>query len=160
MKNDFIKELTFKGFTARIKRLSDLLLYDARRIYETTNIGIEPNWHLIFLLLKKEKSLTVTEISQRLGLSHPAIIKIVKKMKQSGYIDHAVDEKDNRKQLLRLTTKGLEELPFLEEKWEIIQSTIKELVDLEFLEKLGEVESRLSQKSLFERCSQKFENHE
>ena len=76
MKDDFLQELVFVGFTARMKRISDSLMYDARKIYEDLDIGIEPNWHLIFLLLKKEEQLTVTEIAQKLGFSHPVVMYV------------------------------------------------------------------------------------
>jgi len=160
MNNDFIRELAFKGFTARVKRLSDQLLYDARKLYEEINIGIEPNWHLVFLLLKKEKELTVTEIAQQLGFSHPAIIKIIKKMKEQGFVQSTLDTKDNRRQPIQLTDKGINNLPALEEKWEVIQDVVTELIGNEFLENFNDLETALKERNLYQRCLDKFKNHE
>lgn len=151
MKDDFLKELQFVGFTARMKRISDSLMYDARKIYEDLNIGIEPNWHLIFLLLKTEGQLTVTEIAQKLGFSHPAIIKIIKKMKEKGYIESITDRNDSRKQLLQLSEKSIKELPLFEKEWRAIEQIIEDIVDLEFLQKLSDVEERLQEAGLFNR---------
>ena len=149
MKDDFLQQLQFVGFTARMKRISDSLMYDARKIYEDLNIGIEPNWHLIFLLLKKEGQLTVTEIAQTLGFSHPAIIKIVKKMEEKGFIQRIADPNDSRKQLLQLSEKSIEMLPRFEEEWNKIEEVIQDIVDDAFLQKLAEVEEKLQHTSLF-----------
>lgn len=151
MKKDFLNELEFVGFTARIKRISDVLMYDARKVYEDLQIGIEPNWHLIFLLLKKNKQLTVTEIAHHLKFSHPAVIKIVKKMKAKGYIEAITDVKDSRRQLLQLTEKSKEALPIFEKEWDKIEIIIQEFVDVEFLDKLNKIEDKLQEKGLFER---------
>lgn len=160
MENDFIKELAFKGFTARVKRLSDQLLYDARKLYETIEIGIEPNWHLVFMLLKQEKELTVTEIAQKLGFSHPAIIKIVKKMKEHGYVESKIDSEDNRRFFIKLSEKALVHLPILEKKWETIQEVVQELIDESFLQKLTEVENKLNEENLYQRCLKKFQDND
>lgn len=151
MEKDFLKELEFVGFTARIKRISDHLMYDARKVYENLDIGIEPNWHLIFLLLKQEEQLTVTEIAQHLNFSHPAVIKIIKKMKEKGYIESITDRKDSRRQLLQLSGKSKKELPLFEKEWELIETIIQEFVDLELLEKISILERKLGDKGLFDR---------
>ena len=131
--------------------MSEYLIYDARKIYKSCDLEIEPNWHLIFLLLKKEKHLTVTEIAQELNFSHPAIIKIVKMMKQKGYIRSITDTKDSRRQLLELTDKSIKALPTLEVTWNKIHRAIREIVEPDLLSKLAETEEKLSNKGLFER---------
>jgi len=152
---DFLQELAAFGFTARIKRISDALMYDAKKVYEFADLEIEPNWHLIFLLLQKEGQLSVTEISRKLGFSHPAIIKITKKMKLKEYLESATDSNDSRKQLLSLSEKSKNILPAFEEKWKKIEEVMEEFVDGEFLARLAEIEQKLDDKSLFERCKQK-----
>lgn len=152
MEEDFIQELEFIGFTARIKRLSDSLLYDARKVYETNVMEIEPNWHLVFLLLKKKKRLTVTEIAKDLGFSHPALIKITKQMKRRGYLETNTDKADKRCQILQLSKKGLEMLPQFEQKWSRFKMATTELVGADFLKQLTLLEQRLNEESFFERC--------
>ena len=60
IKNDFLSEIRYAGLTSRLKRLSDLLLYSTKNFYKSVEIDIEPNWHLVFLLLK---ALNITDIS-------------------------------------------------------------------------------------------------
>ncbi|CAL2105565.1 Winged helix DNA-binding protein [Tenacibaculum sp. 190524A02b] len=148
---DYLKEIEFAGVTARLKRISDTLMHDARRVYEYLNLSIEPNWHLVFLLLKKEKQLAVTEISAKLNFSHPAIINIIKKMKSKGYIISSTDTKDSRRQIIQLSKKAMQELPKLENEWDEIQLVVSQIFDTEFLEKLATVEANISEASMLKR---------
>lgn len=157
MKKDFLAELNHIGFTARIKRLSDSLLYSSIKHYKNIELDVEPNWHLILLLLKKEHQLTVTDFAHHLQFSHPAIVKIVKKMKERGYLRSATNTNDTRKQFLQLSDKAIKELPKFEIEWNRIQTIVKEFVDDDFLQKLGQVEQKLNDMNFSERYSQKFQ---
>ncbi len=150
MKADFLKELKTAGYTARIKRISDSIIYDSRKVYAEIKLDIEPNWHLIFLLLKQEKKLTVTQISDALGFSHPAIIKIVDKMKSRGYLVSKTDSKDSRKQLIQLSKKAIKALPKFEKEWSKMKEVLDTIIDKELAILLDKLESRLQQKSLFQ----------
>ncbi|NER13577.1 GNAT family N-acetyltransferase [Leptobacterium flavescens] len=154
MKNDFINELGHIGFTARMKRISDLLLYSAIDHYKQSGLGIEPNWHLIFLILKEEKALTVTEIAARLRFSHPAIIKIVRKMEEEGFLERSTDASDSRKQLISLSKKAIRKMPVFEKEWSDIEIVIKELISDDFLADLDRLEQKLGEKNFSERYRQ------
>ena len=157
MKDDFLAELGYSGFSARLKRISDLLLYSTRDLYKSLDLEIEPNWHLIFLLLKREESLSVTEIASRLQFSHPAVIKMVKKMKERGYLFSVADGIDARKQLLSLTRKAKSDLPKFEKIWDTIQSVIEELLGDEnvLFQNLRLLEKNIKEKSIKERAKAK-----
>ncbi|TRX59362.1 winged helix DNA-binding protein [Fulvivirga sp. M361] len=148
---DYLKSLQLIGVTARIKRISDKLMHDARRVYDYLDLPIEPNWHLVFLLLKEEKQLSVTEISGALKFSHPAIINIIKKMKASGYVTSTTDPKDSRKQIVQLTEKARKELPNLEAEWDKIKIAVGAIFNDEFLEQLVEVEENMTESDLLDR---------
>lgn len=154
MEKDFLQGLEFAGFTARVKRLSDNLLYDARKVYQVNTMGIEPNWHLVFLLLKEEKKLSITDLAKSLDFSHPAVIKITKKMESKGFLESNTHPKDKRCQLLQLSKKGIEMLPFFEEKWDNFKVAISELVEEDFLIELTKLETRLKEVSFFDRCQE------
>ncbi|MDA3955071.1 MAG: MarR family transcriptional regulator [Bacteroidales bacterium] len=158
MNEDFLKELGHIGFTARIKRISDKLIYSAREHYRTLNLNVEPNWHVLFLLLKKEKQLTVTEIANQLQFSHPAVIKIVNKMKEKGYVVSYTDSKDNRKQFIQLSKKAIKELPRFETEWLNIQTVLEKIVDDDFLKNLNQLEKKLNDKSFVERYKEQILN--
>ena len=154
MDSDFLQSLGQMAFTARIKRLSDSMLYDSRKYYNSSELDIEPNWHVIFLLLKHENELSVTEVAKRLRFSHPGIIKIVKKMKEKGYLVSFLDPNDQRRTLLSLSKKGWKQLPGLERKWQAMEAVIKEVVSDQFLADLAKIENKLNHLSISNRYVQ------
>jgi DNA-binding MarR family transcriptional regulator len=149
---DFLKELGRRGFIARIRRINELMAYDTIDYYTTRNIGIKQNWHLIFLLLKKEEVLTISDISRRLQFSHPAIIKIIKGMKNKGYVAFRKDPLDARRQLIQLTPKAKKELPRFEFEWNVIESVIAQSIDQDIFEALAKLEQIIMEKSIGKRC--------
>ena len=110
MEEDFLIEMDYAGLTARLKRLSDAFVYSTKEFYKSIDLDIEPNWHMIFLILQKNERMTVMEIAEALRLSHPAIVKLINKMKKHGYIKSEIDASDARKYQLRLSEKALEKL--------------------------------------------------
>lgn len=155
---DFIQQIGFAGLNSRIKRLSDELLYSTRDYYKNAGLDIEPNWHLIFLLLEKHKSLTITEISQELRISHPACVKIINKMKKKDYIDTKTDENDSRKQLLELSDKAKNKLPEFHKHWDACIKTTEELIEQSpnFMQELTEFENLVADKNYMKRTLKNF----
>ncbi|WBX75765.1 MarR family winged helix-turn-helix transcriptional regulator [Tenacibaculum ovolyticum] len=142
-----MKQYDYLTFTARLKRISDNLLYSAKDLYKTLNLEIEPNWHLIFLLFKEKQTLTITEIAEKLKISQPGVIKIVNKMKAKKYLKSEKDKKDSRIQLLKLTTKAKKELPKLGEIWLASEKTIIDILDNNptIFEQLDRIENAISE---------------
>ena len=147
--NDFLLSLGVEGLTSRLKRLSDNLLYSTRDLYSSVGLDIEPNWNLLFRLLEIHGEMTVTEISEKIQFSHPAVIKIVNKMKQSGYLESRVDQEDKRKQLIRLTSEAKLKMLELESYWDKGTQVVAELIQNcpNFLEDLTEIEKQFNQKN-------------
>lgn len=159
---DFLTEIKYAGLTSRLKRLSDEILYNTRDFYKSVGLDIEPNWHLIFLLLEKHGSLTVTEISEELRMSHPACIKIINKMKKKDYITTKTDSEDSRKRLLELSPKAKDQLPSLHKHWDIGMKTVEELVqnNPHIFEAITELEEQIAKKSYKERVLENLEKKE
>lgn len=42
---DFIKTLGYKALDSRLKRISDRMSHDVRKLYKEIDIDIEPNWY-------------------------------------------------------------------------------------------------------------------
>ncbi len=156
---DYLQQIGFAGLNSRIKRLSDELLYSTRDYYKNAGLDIEPNWHLIFLLLEEHESLTITEISQELRMSHPACVKIIKKMKKRDYIDTTTDKSDSRKQLLKLSDKAKDRLPLFHKHWDACIETTKDLIKKSphFLQELSEFESLVSEENYMNRTIKNFD---
>lgn len=157
MEKDFIEQLELIGITARIRRLNDVFTSSGRKVYKQMGIDIEPNWHLIFLLLEEKEKLSITEIARTLKFSHPAVIKISKKMLEKGYLQSSKDETDHRKQILSLSKKAIDSLPELKEKWALIQKVHDEYISDDFLKELALLEQSLSDKSIDQRINERLE---
>ncbi len=157
MDQDYLKELEHLGLIARLKRLSDNMLYSIRDMYKLKGFEIEPNWHLVFLILKKHKTSTMTQIADSLGLSQPAVVKMINKMKKNGYLEVVVDTNDSRKKLLRLSKKAKKQLPTFEKVWAGGQATIADLLEKNrtFTKQLDNIERQLEEKSFKDRVLEK-----
>lgn len=147
MEQDFVKELGLLSFVTRLKRLSDLMLHDGRRLYKELDLDIEPNWFVIFKLLQKYEELTITEIADKIGFAHTSVISIVNKMIKANYLAENKTASDNRKRILTLTAKAKEKLPEFELIWEAGVASMKKIVlNLDGMTFLETLENRISEK--------------
>lgn len=154
MENDFLKELAFLGVTARIKRLSESLFYSIKDLYQAQNITIEPSWHLVFLVLKERQQMTMLDLAQVLGLSKPAVTKMIRKMEGQGYVAIRTDRTDHRKKRVVLSAKAQKELPQLERIWEAGQQAVEQMLatNPHFMQALEELEQQQQEESFCDRA--------
>ena len=98
MDRDYIKELGYRAIDNRLKRISDRMAHDTRRFFKEIDLDVEPSWHLVFKLLRDHITLTMVDIAEQLGYSHPSMVIMLKKMTKKGYIYSEKDPIDKRKQ--------------------------------------------------------------
>jgi DNA-binding MarR family transcriptional regulator len=145
MERDFIKELGYKALDNRLKRISDRMSHDTRKFFKQINLDVEPSWHLVFKLLKENEVLTMVEIAEQLGYTHPSMVALLKKMTAKGYIISERDTVDKRKQNIKLTQKSYNLLPELEQIWNSCENAIYKMLkkDLSIISHLDEIETSL-----------------
>ena len=161
MEQDFVKELDFLGFVTRLKRISDAMLHDGRRLYRELGMDIEPNWFVILKLLKKEGELTVTEIAEKIGFAHPSVISIVNKMTKAGYLKSSKCSDDSRRRLLKLTPKAEKKMPEFQKVWDAGTAVIKKMfVDVDALEFLDKLEQKIGKRGFKKRTLQELERQD
>lgn len=152
---DFLRELGVLAFTTRLKRISDKMLQDGKKLYKKLDYEIEPNWYVIFKILQKYGSLSITEIAQKIQISHPSVITMVEKMNAKGFLESVSDEEDQRKRLLSLSAKAINMLPVFEETWKAgVRGLDYLLKDTPILEILDKIEDGLNKKGFKERALQ------
>ena len=156
MNKDFVRELGYLGFTTRLKRISDMMMHEGRRLYSELDIDIEPNWFVIFKLLETRGPMSVTDIAESILMAHPSVITITNKMLASGYLLSEKDKMDSRKRVLGLSDRAVEMLPEYSKIWKAgedgVESALNGTKALEFLTTLEDV---FSQKGFKERTLQK-----
>lgn len=153
--DDYLKELGMLAVVTRLKRIGDTMLHDGRRMYKMAGLNIEPNWFVIFLLLKEKGELSVTEIASLIGFSHPSVISIVNGMIKAGYLREKRSAKDSRRRLLSLTRTARKKLPAFEEHWRMGNAVYKDLTNgTDILAVLDLIEGRLREKGFAERTAE------
>ncbi len=157
---DFVNELGYLGLATRFKRLSEAMVHSGREMYKELGIEVEPNWYLIFKLLRKYDTLSITQIAHKLHFSHPSVITMINKMEKNGYVSSISDENDARKRNYSLSSKALEELPALEKIWKAGTIGVKNLFkeDSQFLAELEQLEIQLSQQNFKQRTLNELRN--
>lgn len=155
---DFIKELGYKALDSRLKRISDRMSHDVRKFYKEFGIDVEPNWYLVLMLLQKKGEISITDIAEPLGYSHPSVVVIVKKMTDKGYLLIKKDRTDKRKQIISLSPKAIEMLPQLEKIWDSCEKAILKLLseDLTILSYLDSIDQELKSETFYNRFRQQY----
>jgi DNA-binding MarR family transcriptional regulator/ribosomal protein S18 acetylase RimI-like enzyme len=125
----YLASLGSLGFTYRLRRLSDRLQEDGRRLYSSVGIPLEPNWHILIDFLDGEGSSSVTEASAAMGVSHPTVIELARKLEAAGLIEAAVDPSDGRRRVLSLSAHGHGLLPDFRHLWDAIERELDDVID-------------------------------
>ena len=72
------------------------------------------DWALLGLLYDEPKGYRLNKVAELLGVESPFVTEMVKTLKRKGYVEQAVDAKDSRAKILKLTPKGKEFVPILD----------------------------------------------
>lgn len=158
MNDDFIKELGYKALDSRLKRISDRMSHDIRKLYKELNVDVEPNWYLLFMLLQKKEKCSISCIAEHLGYAHPSVVIIVKKMSQKGYLKTKQDQSDKRKQIISLSDKAHRLIPKLEVIWDSCEKAILDILDkdLAIISYLDNIDLKLAKTSFYYRFKHEY----
>jgi len=149
---DYLVKLNYLSFAMRLKRISDNMMHDAIKLYKKLDVSIEPNWYIVFLLLKEFKELSITQISKKIKLTHTSVIAIISKMTKEGFIISKQSEIDQRKRIITLSSKGNELLPTFEKLWHAGERGIANLFNgKEGLDFLKCIETKYNEKGYKQR---------
>lgn len=158
--DDFIKELGYKALDSRLKRISDSISHDIRKLYKELVVDVEPNWYLLFMLLQKKEKCSRSYIAEHLGYAHPSLVVIVKKMTKKGYLKTEQDQLEKRKQIISLSDKANKMIPKLEVLWASCEKSILDILDkdLSILTYLDAIDLKLKETSFHFRFKQEYLN--
>jgi len=148
---------------SRLRRLSDRLIQDVVEIYEAQGIDLHPTYFPLFNLLHQQGAVSVTEAAQQLGVSHPAISKIARKMIADELIVRSPDPTDERRFTLQPTAKSEQLLQSIQPIWEAIRSYLDQQVARQqypILAALSEFETIIDRDGFVEPVLERLEVHE
>jgi MarR family transcriptional regulator, organic hydroperoxide resistance regulator len=88
------------GFVRAFKALQETLTRDLAKY------GVHPGQNLMLSALAEEDGLTPGELSGRLGITGPTVVKAAQRMEASGLVSRRRDDKDGRLVRIYLTERG------------------------------------------------------
>ena len=97
------------GFIGQLLgRIVDRVVEDGAPVAREAGIAAPPRTFSMIMLLSRA-SQSVTELAQRLGVTHAAVIKTARTLDALGLVERGQDAGDARRKPLRLTSRGREE---------------------------------------------------
>jgi DNA-binding MarR family transcriptional regulator len=148
---DFVTSLGALTLAHRFHRMMNRFLDAHEAVYRSLGLPIKPRWISTLLLLHGHGPLAVTDIAERLGLTHPAVTQLAQDIAAAGLVTDARDKADGRRRLLLLTPKAVELLPTLKRVWAELagaQQAVFEAAGCDILAVLESVEGQLDQAPL------------
>lgn len=151
-----INESGILALSTRLQRLSEQLRKDGALLYREFGIDFEPKWFPVIFTLHHNKILSVVEIANEIGYSHPSTISLLKELEKQKMIISKKDKSDERKRLIELSPKGLDLIEKMQPVWELISTILGEIADNNnhLLRAIEEAEEKLATQSFLQRAIQ------
>ncbi|EJL68245.1 MarR family winged helix-turn-helix transcriptional regulator [Chryseobacterium populi] len=151
-----INESGILAISTRLQRLSEQLRKDGALIYKAFGIDFEPKWFPVIFTLHHKKVLSVVEIANEIGYTHPSTISLLKELEKQKIIVSKKDKQDERKRLIELAPKGLELIEKMKPVWELVRTVLGEIADNEnhLLKAIDEAEEKIANQSFLQRVLQ------
>lgn len=153
---DLFRELGPLAFASRLRRLSDRIMTDINRVFRDEHYDFQARWSPLVYLLKEESPLSISDITERLGMTHPYIIRISGEMMENGFLLSSNDKRDNRRRFVRLSAKGKRLVPKLEEHWRkaaVCQRKLIEASKIDVIKAISTIEDELEKESMYHRLT-------
>jgi len=97
-----------------------------KKTYSGARISVSPIQAGILFLLKKNESMSMSDISQVLGVDNSAITGMVDRLEKGGFVSRMADPHDRRKNMIHITEKGTIEISRTKALTIKVNSLIKE----------------------------------
>lgn len=158
-----IKQLGHIAIGTRFRILTDRLMQDADKVYKSVGLEFEPRWFTVFYLINQKTEMTISEITEQLGYSQPAVTQIANSLSRKKLIKAVKGKNDSRKKIITITPKGKDLLLKLIPVWQDIENAVKELLDstgYDILFILSKLESGLDTKDIHSRVMDKIKKRQ
>ncbi len=139
----------------RLKRISDRFLSEVTKIYSKQNISFETAWFPVLFLLDRKETMSLTEISNELEVSHSAISQMINQLQTKGIVIIHPDDSDARIKRILLTPKGKKLIEQVHPVWNALGISLHRILpqnmdQREFLDILSYIEKQLNNNLLSE----------
>lgn len=148
---------------SRLRLLTEKITQDAAELYKRYGIDMQPKWFPVFYVLSGGEAKTITAIAKEIGHSHPSVSKIVREMLKKGYVKEKSDKADGRKNMVYLSSKGMEITTKIQDQYTDVGNAIEELTAQtrnDLWKAIEEWEYLLDEKTLLRRVLEKKKERE
>jgi predicted GNAT family N-acyltransferase/DNA-binding MarR family transcriptional regulator len=107
-------------------------------------------------VLSVNRYLSVSELAQEIGLTHPTTIILIKELELNGLVSSIKDSEDERKRKISLTSKSKELIKTMKPAWTVMTEALNHLTDTpnNLIKAIAEVNAKLDEKSFLTRMSE------
>ncbi|MCD9576343.1 MarR family winged helix-turn-helix transcriptional regulator [Flavobacterium soyae] len=153
---NIIDESGILAISTRLQRLSEQLRKDGALFYKSYGIDFEPKWFPVIYTLHYKEVLSVVEIANEIGYTHPSTISLLKELEKQKLIRSKKDKIDERKRLIQLTTKGQELIEQMKPVWDVMKKALSDIADNQnnLLKAINEAENKIMHQSFLQRALQ------
>jgi DNA-binding MarR family transcriptional regulator/N-acetylglutamate synthase-like GNAT family acetyltransferase len=125
---------------SRLKRLAERLQAGAERIAEDCGLPTQPSQMPLLTALHRHGPMSVGDLAETIGISQPAVTRILSRLIELELICASRDERDQRTRTIALTEKGREAMELAATTlWPRLRAAVGELCDIDGL--LGHVDA-------------------
>ena len=124
----FYESLGYLVLGSRLRRLSEAFLSEINKTYQSAGIDFDASWFPVFYLLSKNESISIKDLSDTTGVSHPAASQLVTNLKSKKLLKTTTSSVDGRRQLVQLTKAGHALLERIMPVWEALGLAMEDLV--------------------------------
>lgn len=148
-----IDEAGILAISTRLQRLSERLRKDGEEIYQAMGLYFQPKWFPVIYVLHKRNTLSIVEIANEIGYTHPSTITLLKELEKEKMILSKKDKADERKRLVQLSSKGKQLVTQMGAAWEIMTAALTDLTDTQnnLMQAIVEAEEQLRLSSFLQR---------
>ncbi|KRD08895.1 MarR family transcriptional regulator [Flavobacterium sp. Root901] len=153
---NIIDESGILAISTRLQRLSEQLRKDGALFYKSYGIDFEPKWFPVIYTLYYKDVLSVVEIANEIGYTHPSTISLLKELEKQKLIRSKKDKIDERKRLIQLTSKGQELIEQMKPVWDVMKKVLSDIADNQnnLFQAINEAENKIMHQSFLQRALQ------
>ncbi|ANH81867.1 MarR family transcriptional regulator [Niabella ginsenosidivorans] len=145
-----IDEAGILALATRLQRLSEKIRAQGTAIYNACGISFDPKWFPVIYALHKKGVLSVVELAQEIGYTHPSTISLLKELTRNKLVRSKKDPGDDRRRLLYLSSAGLTLVDHMKPVWNLIIQAITKVTDTKnnLFKAIEEVEERVNRSEI------------
>lgn len=106
MVEDIVRELGYLTLGSRLKRIGERLQGQAQLVLEDSGISLPSSHFPVLAALDRLGPLSVGELAEAIGISQPAVTRMLDKLESEGLVKSSLPARDRRVRTVALTKPG------------------------------------------------------